>query len=77
VNVTLRFSYEQYVAAAAAYMRGIEWRIESGLDPKVGPVASIFVSHWDVSVKDKVPAPLQNRLRIAIAVRMYKAIASC
>jgi transaldolase len=73
VNVTLLFSREQYVAAAEAYMRGIERRIAAGLDPKVDSVASIFVSRWDVAVKDKVPGQLRNRLGIAIATRTYKA----
>jgi transaldolase len=72
VNVTLLFSREQYVAAARAYMRGIERRIAAGLDPKVGSVASIFVSRWDVAVTDKVPDTLRNRLGIAIAKRTYK-----
>ena len=73
VNVTLLFSREQYVAAAEAYMRGIERRIAAGLDPKVGSVASLFVSRWDVAVKDKVPEGLRNRLGIAIAMRTYTA----
>ena len=73
VNVTLLFSREQYIAAAEAYMRGIERRIAEGLDPKVGSVASIFVSRWDVAVKDKVPQQFRNRLGIAIAKRAYKA----
>lgn len=73
VNVTLLFSREQYTAAAEAYMRGIERRIAAGLDPEVGSVASIFVSRWDVAVKDKVPQRLRNRLGIAIAKRAYKA----
>ncbi|MDQ6618683.1 MAG: transaldolase, partial [Pseudomonadota bacterium] len=73
VNVTLLFSAEQYVAAAEAYMRGIERRIAAGLDPNVGSVASIFISRWDVAVKDKVPVDLRNRLGIAIAKRAYKA----
>jgi len=73
VNVTLLFSREQYIAAAEAYLRGIERRIAVGLDPKVGSVASIFVSRWDVAVKDKVPGNLVNRLGIAIAGRTYKA----
>jgi transaldolase len=73
VNVTLLFSREQYIAAAQAYMRGIERRIAAGLDPKVASVASIFVSRWDVAVKDKVPQRLRNRLGIAIAKRAYKA----
>ncbi len=73
VNVTLLFSREQYLAAAEAYMRGIERRIAASLDPKVGSVASIFVSRWDKAVSDKVPAGLRNRLGIAIARRTYKA----
>ena len=73
VNVTLLFSREQYVAAAEAYMRGIERRIAAGQDPHVGSVASIFVSRWDVAIKDKVSAELRNRLGIAIAQRTYKA----
>jgi len=73
VNVTLLFSREQYVAAAEAYMRGIERRIVAGLDPKVSSVASIFVSRWDVAVKDRTPDELRNRLGVAIAKRTYKA----
>lgn len=73
VNVTLLFSREQYVAAAEAYMRGMERRIAAGLDPKVESVASIFVSRWDVAVNDKVRGQLRNRLGIAIAQRTYKA----
>jgi transaldolase len=73
VNVTLLFSREQYVAAAEAYMRGIERRIYAGLDPKVGSVASIFISRWDVAANDKVPHALSNRLGVAIAQRSYKA----
>jgi transaldolase len=73
VNVTLLFSREQYVAAAAAYLRGIERRIEAGLNPAVASVASLFVSRWDVAVVGKVPAELTNRLGIAIAQRAYKA----
>lgn len=73
INVTLLFSREQYLNAANAYMRGIERRLTAGLDPKVSSVASIFVSRWDVAVKDKVPEPLRNRLGIAIAKRAYQA----
>ena len=73
VNVTLLFSREQYIAAAEAYMRGIERRIAAGLDPKIHSVASLFVSRWDVAVKNRVPAPLRNRLGVAIAMRTYKA----
>jgi transaldolase len=73
VNVTLLFSREHYLAAAAAYMRGIERRIAAGLDPKVASVASIFVSRWDAAVKDRVQDEFHNRLGIAIAMRTYKA----
>ncbi|HLW11307.1 MAG TPA: transaldolase family protein, partial [Casimicrobiaceae bacterium] len=73
INVTLLFSREQYLAAANAYLRGIERRIAAGLDPKVDSVASLFVSRWDVAVKDKVPRELRNLLGIAIAKRTYKA----
>ena len=73
INVTLLFSREQYLAAAEAYLRGIERRIAAGLDPKVESVASLFVSRWDVAVKDKVTPQLRNRLGIAIAMRTYKA----
>jgi transaldolase len=73
VNVTLLFSREQYVAAAEAYLRGVERRIEAGLNPAVGSVASLFVSRWDVAVAGKVPGELSNRLGIAVAQRSYKA----
>lgn len=73
VNVTLLFSCEQYRAAAEAYLRGIERRLEAGLDPRVGSVASLFVSRWDVAVKDQVPAELRNQLGIAIGGRTYRA----
>jgi transaldolase len=62
INVTLLFSREQYVAAAEAYLRAIERRIEAGRDPRVASVASLFVSRWDVAVKDQVPREQQNRL---------------
>jgi len=73
INVTLLFSREQYLAAANAYLRGVERRIEAGLNPVVGSVASIFVSRWDVAVTDKVPEPMRNQLGIAVAKRIYKA----
>ena len=73
INVTLLFSREHYVAAAAAYLRGIERRIAAGLTPDVASVASLFVSRWDVAIADKVPPELSNRLGIAIGQRTYKA----
>jgi transaldolase len=73
VNVTLLFSSGQYVAAAEAYMRGIERRIAGGLDPVVASVASVFVSRWDVAVKDRAPQALRNRLGIAVSMRCFRA----
>ena len=73
INVTLLFSREQYLAAAEAFLRGIERRIEAGLKPVVGSVASLFISRWDVAVAGKVPESLRGRLGIAIAKRAYKA----
>ena len=73
INVTLLFSREHYLAAAEAYLRGIERRIEAGLSPDVGSVASLFISRWDVAVASKVPAALVNKLGIAIGQRSYKA----
>jgi transaldolase len=76
VNVTLLFSREHYVAASEAFLRGIERRLEAGLNPNVASVASVFVSRWDSAVADKVPNALRNRLGIAIAQRTYKAARS-
>ena len=73
MNVTLLFSAAQYLAAAEAYLRGIERRIAAGLDPKIHSVASMFISRWDKAVMGKVPKELQDRLGIAIAKRTYKA----
>jgi transaldolase len=73
VNVTLLFSDDQYLAAADAFMRGIERRIDAGLPPDVGSVASIFISRWDVAVAGMVPETLNNQLGIAVAKRAYKA----
>ena len=73
INVTLLFSREQYLAAAEAYLRGIERRIAAGRDPRVASVASLFVSRWDKAVADKVPAELRNRLGLAMSGRVYRA----
>ncbi len=73
VNVTLLFSREQYIAAAEAYMRGIERRIAAGRSPNIRSVASVFISRWDKAVMGKVSQHLRNRLGIAIAKRTYKA----
>lgn len=73
VNVTLLFSREHYLAAADAYLRGIERRIAAGLKPDIASVASLFVSRWDVAVAAKAPEALRNQLGIAIGKRTYKA----
>jgi transaldolase len=73
INVTLLFSREQYVAAAEAYLRGINRRIAAGLNPQVASVGSLFVSRWDVAVASRIPDALKNRLGIAMAQRTYKA----
>jgi transaldolase len=73
INVTLLFDTEQYLAAADAYLKGIERRIEAGLDPDVASVASIFMSRWDVAVKDEAPEELHNRLGLAVGFKAYRA----
>jgi transaldolase len=73
INVTLLFSREQYQAAAEAFVRGIERRLDAGLNPNVGSVASLFISRWDVAVMNSVPDDLRDQLGIAIAKRTYKA----
>jgi transaldolase len=73
INVTLLFSREQYLAAAEAFLRGLERRVEAGLQPVVASVASLFISRWDAAVIDKVPDSLRDQLGIAIAKRAYRA----
>jgi transaldolase len=73
VNVTLLFSADQYEAAANAYLRGVERRVEQGTNPAVGSVASVFMSRWDVAVADKVPADLKNKLGLAVGLSVYRA----
>jgi transaldolase len=73
VNVTLLFSAAQYQGAAEAYMRGLERRIEAGLNPEVPSVASLFISRWDKAVIDQVPDGLRDQLGIAVAKRTYRA----
>jgi transaldolase len=73
INVTLLFSTAQYLGAADAFMRGVERRIDAGLDPAVPSVASVFVSRWDAAVADRVPPELRNRLGIAVAKHAYRA----
>jgi transaldolase len=73
VNVTLLFSTDQYLAAADAFMRGLERRVEAGLEPSIPSVASLFISRWDVAVADEVQGELRNRLGIAVGKRTYAA----
>ena len=73
INVTLLFSREHYLAAAEAFLRGVERRIDAGLKPEVGSVASVFISRWDAAIMGKVPEALRNKLGIAMAQRTYKA----
>jgi transaldolase len=73
INVTLLFSAEHYLAAADAFMRGVERRIEAGLDPVVGSVASVFMSRWDAAVMDEVPEHLRDRLALAVGLKTYQA----
>jgi transaldolase len=73
VNVTLLFSTDQYKAAAGAYMKGLERRVQAGLSPDVRSVASLFVSRWDVAAAGKVPAELRNTLGMAVSRQAYKA----
>lgn len=73
VNVTLLFSAEHYIGAAEAFMRGVERRIEAGLDPSVASVASLFISRWDVAIADEAPGELRNKLGIAVGQRAYAA----
>jgi transaldolase len=76
INVTLLFSREHYLAAAGAFLRGIERRIDAGLNPNIGSVGSVFISRWDAAVMEKAPDSLRDQLGIAIAKRTYKAYRS-
>jgi transaldolase len=73
VNVTLLFSADQYLAAAEAYTKAIERRVEAGLDPYVPSVASVFVSRWDGPLAGELPADLHLKLGIATARGTYGA----
>jgi transaldolase len=73
VNVTLLFSTEHYLAAAEAYTRAIERRVEAGIDPYVPSVASVFVSRWDGPLAGDLPPDLHLKLGIATARKTYAA----
>ncbi|MSR18577.1 MAG: transaldolase [Phycisphaerales bacterium] len=73
INVTLLFSCEQYLAAAEAYLRGLERRVKVGQAPDVTSVASVFVSRWDRKASPLLPANLKETVGIAVARRCYNA----
>ncbi|MGA2293990.1 MAG: transaldolase [Acidimicrobiales bacterium] len=73
VNVTLLFDADQYLAAADAYLRGVERRVKAGLNPAVGCVASLFISRWDTAVANSVPDELKNQLGLAVGFETYRA----
>jgi transaldolase len=73
VNVTLLFSTADYLAAAEAYMRGLEKRVAAGLDPDVRSVASVFISRWDRAIVEEVPDELKNKLGNAVGQHAYRA----
>ncbi len=73
INVTLLYSREHCLAAALAFLRGIERRLVAGLNPNVGSVASLSVSPWDAAVRGRVPDALRDKLGVAVARRTYKA----
>ncbi len=76
INVTLLFSADQYLAAADAYLKGLQRRVEQGLDPAVGSVASVFMSRWDAAVAARIPDDLQDRLGLAVGMKTYAAYRS-
>jgi transaldolase len=65
VNVTALFSAPQYLAASDAYLRGIERRIDAGLNPDVRSVASIVVSRSDRGTEPEAASGGENRSEIA------------
>lgn len=73
INVTLLFSAEHCVAAAEAWLRGLERRLSARLSLNVESVASLFISRWDAAVKSQISPQLHNRLGIAVAMQAYKA----
>jgi transaldolase len=73
VNVTLLFSADHYRGASEAYLRGIERRIAAGLSPRVGSVASMFMSRWDKAANPQVSAQLKDRLALAVGRDTYRA----
>ncbi len=73
VNVTLLFSADHYRAAATAFLEGVERRVERGLDPAVGSVASVFMSRWDAAVAERVPERLKDQLGLAVGLDTYRS----
>ncbi len=80
VNVTLLFSVERYAEVVAAFLDGLDQRLEAGLPvPGVASVASFFVSRVDGKVDpllDRVQGtgaghPLRGKIAIANASLAY------
>ncbi len=55
INVTLLFSRADYLAAADAYMNGLERRVKAGLPLDVSSVASVFIAAGIVRWSRKCP----------------------
>jgi transaldolase / glucose-6-phosphate isomerase len=75
VNVTLLFAVEAYAGVAAAYLRGIERRVEAGRPvDRIASVASFFVSRVDSAVDALLPedAALRGTAAIANAKLAYE-----
>jgi transaldolase len=73
VNVTLLFDTAHYLAAAEAYLRGLERRVAAGKAPDTSGVASLFISRWDATLDAKLPPALRNRVGLAIGADAYAA----
>jgi transaldolase len=55
INITLLFAVESYVAAAWAYIRGLEARVAKGEDiSNISSVASFFLSRIDTNIDAKL-----------------------
>jgi transaldolase len=80
INVTLIFSLQRHAEVIEAYIKGLEWLVESGGDPsKVASVASFFVSRVDTEGDKRLEAigteqalALRGKLAIANAKLAYR-----
>jgi len=73
VHVTLLFTCEQYLAAAFAYIRGLERRIAAGSSVDVRSALSVTTKPWDAAVADSGPAELCSRAGTAMGRRISLA----